>query len=180
MVGLLIAIESLEFNLFIITCHGFCLLFLASVIKWQMFVCFAVVVYNYFMTFLVPEKGKLSGQFSYCHLIPSVMTLNKARSPIHIILTEWTFLLSHSFIINLYLDQNFSEGVHFYLVACLFLYVGAIQLSKISCKSQKQWFLQPRAGCLHMVLWWCQNKPNMRLPNVRADFRFQHLLNAGL
>lgn len=51
------------------------------------------------------------------------MILNKARMLIHInvfILTELTLLISNSsFIINLVLDQIFSEGVHLYLVISL-------------------------------------------------------------
>lgn len=57
-----------------------------------------------------------------------IMIINKARRPIHILLTESPLLLSRSFIINLYLDQNFFEGAHLYLVACLFLYVRTNQL----------------------------------------------------
>lgn len=55
-----------------------------------------------------------------------IIILNKARRPIHInvfILTELTLLISSSsFIINLYLEQNFSEDAHLYL---LFVYLCA-------------------------------------------------------
>lgn len=58
--------------------------------------------------------------------------INKARRPIHItvfILTELTLLISSfSFIINLYLDQNFSEGAYLYLVVCLLICVRTKQL----------------------------------------------------
>lgn len=115
--------------------------------------CYSYLFQDIFSTELRWEKLQDSSLIvSQSH--QSMMILNKARRPIHIILTESTLLLSHSFIINPFLDQNFSEGAHLYLVACLFSYVTANQfLTYLRNRRNSDFCSQEQAVCI----WSCDD-----------------------